>query len=370
MIWPALWAARMAGSGCTSVPCMHNAGTGEKGRGGRERAGRWPYRAGARRRVAAVAIILAGALDQVASVQAGEECDREGSAATFEEHVLFTRRSTDRQCMHALCPPASDTRKHLPSAWKGTGSHLGVATSVPALLFLAPPRSRPFIPLLASCDKDAFRMASVRSAGGAFLQPPRATPQAAATAAVRVPRPHTRPLLRAQATGFGDGQSTERASSPQRRSPSAGRGGRGRGRGGSAGGRSGGGRVRQPGDKPASEKQRLNKVGGNGRALCCCCCCCAPGPASGRHETFGGCKGLLLHCAPAWSPAHALPPVLLPAARLLRPLRRRGVASRRAADDLISQGKVTVNGRVVTELATQVDLRRDKVGAGARARAV
>ncbi|PSC70832.1 6-phosphofructo-2-kinase fructose-2,6-bisphosphatase-like isoform X2 [Micractinium conductrix] len=150
-------------------------------------------------------------------------------------------------------------------------------------------------------------MASVRSAGGAFLQPPRATPQAAATAAVRVPRPHTRPLLRAQATGFGDGQSTERASSPQRRSPSAGRGGRGRGRGGSAGGRSGGGRVRQPGDKPASEKQRLNKA-----------------------------------------------------------IASAGVASRRAADDLISQGKVTVNGRVVTELATQVDLRRDKVSVSGR----
>ncbi len=41
-----------------------------------------------------------------------------------------------------------------------------------------------------------------------------------------------------------------------------------------------------------------------------------------------------------------------------------GVASRRGADELILEGKVRVNDRVVTELGTQVDLRKDKVGWG------
>lgn len=43
-----------------------------------------------------------------------------------------------------------------------------------------------------------------------------------------------------------------------------------------------------------------------------------------------------------------------------------GVASRRGADELILEGKVRVNDRVVTELGTQVDLRKDKVGSRER----
>ena len=40
-----------------------------------------------------------------------------------------------------------------------------------------------------------------------------------------------------------------------------------------------------------------------------------------------------------------------------------GVASRRGADDLIFGGQVKVNGKVVTEPGTQVDLRKDRVRA-------
>lgn len=47
--------------------------------------------------------------------------------------------------------------------------------------------------------------------------------------------------------------------------------------------------------------------------------------------------------------------------RLNRFLARSGVASRRGADDLISSGRVTVNGNVVTELGTTVDAGRDTV---------
>jgi 23S rRNA pseudouridine2605 synthase len=47
--------------------------------------------------------------------------------------------------------------------------------------------------------------------------------------------------------------------------------------------------------------------------------------------------------------------------RLNRFLALGGVASRRKADDLIRQGRVQINGRVVTELATTVDTGRDKI---------
>lgn len=47
--------------------------------------------------------------------------------------------------------------------------------------------------------------------------------------------------------------------------------------------------------------------------------------------------------------------------RLNRFLARAGVASRRAADDLIVAGRVVVNGVVVTELATAVDPEADSV---------
>jgi pseudouridine synthase len=57
--------------------------------------------------------------------------------------------------------------------------------------------------------------------------------------------------------------------------------------------------------------------------------------------------------------------------RLQKVLAHAGVASRRAAERLIVEGRVTVNGRVVTELGTRVDPARDAVKVdGTRLRAV
>lgn len=47
--------------------------------------------------------------------------------------------------------------------------------------------------------------------------------------------------------------------------------------------------------------------------------------------------------------------------RLQRVLAQRGVASRRASEDLITGGRVQVNGKVVTELGTRVDPVRDEI---------
>ena len=47
--------------------------------------------------------------------------------------------------------------------------------------------------------------------------------------------------------------------------------------------------------------------------------------------------------------------------RLQKILAMAGVASRRAAEQLISAGRVRVNGRIVTELGTQADTRADRV---------
>jgi 23S rRNA pseudouridine2605 synthase len=47
--------------------------------------------------------------------------------------------------------------------------------------------------------------------------------------------------------------------------------------------------------------------------------------------------------------------------RLQKLLAQAGVASRRGAEELIAEGGVTVNGRVVTTLGVQVDERRDRV---------
>jgi len=47
--------------------------------------------------------------------------------------------------------------------------------------------------------------------------------------------------------------------------------------------------------------------------------------------------------------------------RLNKLLSMFGVASRRAADDLITQGRVELNGRVVTELGTKADPDRDEI---------
>ena len=47
--------------------------------------------------------------------------------------------------------------------------------------------------------------------------------------------------------------------------------------------------------------------------------------------------------------------------RLQKFMARAGVASRRQSEDLIREGRVTVNGRVVTELGTKIDPARDQV---------
>ncbi|RME72109.1 MAG: rRNA pseudouridine synthase [Chloroflexi bacterium] len=47
--------------------------------------------------------------------------------------------------------------------------------------------------------------------------------------------------------------------------------------------------------------------------------------------------------------------------RLQKVLAHAGVASRRASEALILQGRVTVNGKVVTELGVKVDPRRDEI---------
>lgn len=47
--------------------------------------------------------------------------------------------------------------------------------------------------------------------------------------------------------------------------------------------------------------------------------------------------------------------------RLQKIIARAGVASRRAAEELITGGRVRVNGRVVTELGTKADPREDKI---------
>nr|WP_290665545.1 pseudouridine synthase [Ardenticatena sp.] len=47
--------------------------------------------------------------------------------------------------------------------------------------------------------------------------------------------------------------------------------------------------------------------------------------------------------------------------RLQKVLARAGIASRRAAEEMIRQGRVDVNGRMVTELGTKVDPERDEI---------
>ncbi len=47
--------------------------------------------------------------------------------------------------------------------------------------------------------------------------------------------------------------------------------------------------------------------------------------------------------------------------RLQKVIARAGLASRRAAEEMIRQGRVAVNGEVITELGVRVDPRRDEV---------
>jgi len=54
------------------------------------------------------------------------------------------------------------------------------------------------------------------------------------------------------------------------------------------------------------------------------------------------------------------------AERLQKFLAQAGVASRRAAEQLITDGRVRVNGRIVTELGTKVDSYRDRIDVDGR----
>ena len=47
--------------------------------------------------------------------------------------------------------------------------------------------------------------------------------------------------------------------------------------------------------------------------------------------------------------------------RIQKILSAAGVASRRKAEELILDGRITVNGKIVTELGTKVDTKKDKV---------
>jgi len=51
----------------------------------------------------------------------------------------------------------------------------------------------------------------------------------------------------------------------------------------------------------------------------------------------------------------------MPAERLQKIIAHAGVASRRAAERLITAGRVRVNGRIITELGTRADPRKDKI---------
>ena len=51
----------------------------------------------------------------------------------------------------------------------------------------------------------------------------------------------------------------------------------------------------------------------------------------------------------------------MPEERLQKILSQAGVASRRQAEQMIQEGRVTVNGAVVTELGSKADLERDHI---------
>ena len=47
--------------------------------------------------------------------------------------------------------------------------------------------------------------------------------------------------------------------------------------------------------------------------------------------------------------------------RLQKIISKAGLASRREAEKMIVEGRVSVNGKVVTELGTKIDIKKDKV---------
>ena len=52
----------------------------------------------------------------------------------------------------------------------------------------------------------------------------------------------------------------------------------------------------------------------------------------------------------------------MPPQRLQKIIAAAGVTSRRKAEELITQGRVSVNGQTVTELGSKADLQRDQIG--------
>src|SRR2546422_9458698 len=66
---------------------------------------------------------------------------------------------------------------------------------------------------------------------------------------------------------------------------------------------------------------------------------------------------------PNVSPHHPLKRREMPEERLQKILSRAGVSSRRNAEKMILEGRVAVNGAVVTELGTKADLDRDHIRA-------
>ena len=65
--------------------------------------------------------------------------------------------------------------------------------------------------------------------------------------------------------------------------------------------------------------------------------------------------------AGATAPTGGVQPVYPHIMRLQRFLARAGVASRRGSEDLMTAGRVTVNGQIATELGTKVDVDRDHI---------
>src|SRR5438067_429514 len=51
----------------------------------------------------------------------------------------------------------------------------------------------------------------------------------------------------------------------------------------------------------------------------------------------------------------------MPLERLQKIIAAAGIASRRKAEELISQGRVTVNGQIISELGSKADLQRDHI---------
>ncbi len=78
-----------------------------------------------------------------------------------------------------------------------------------------------------------------------------------------------------------------------------------------------------------------------------------------RTNDAGETRTAIAACAT--TPAGDALPVYPHTMRLQRFLARAGVASRRGSEDLMTAGRVTVNGQIATELGTKVDVDRDHI---------